>query len=536
MGERLRDVELFASGTYRGREYTPDDVDEMVINGRKFSAILHPPAVCGHEEEDEDGNPTPAPEPGRTDIPADGWVDPASLKTKWKYTPIRDDGGRMKVMKQRVLVGDLTDVPPETADLIRQRRLRKLSAEVYDDFTDDSGQSHGKALRRVAFLGGEPPQVKGLADLPMPSKFAERLRPIGGRATDRGTFVAFAEVVPVGGNKRDEDYTAIKTAMPGLQATTLTDLKDDQLADLAKNLPADSPTPATQLPTPAPETPMIDRAALIAALVAAGQDQAQLDAMTDEQLQARAAELGVTVTPPEQPAAPMAEGEEGGETGTEMMPSVEELTAMLIDLGADPASLEGKTPEELMAMLDELTAGQPATPPAQPAAPMSDMAKVKKYSERVIAQAAELQRRLAIERRHLKTQRINTFSETLVRSGRFTPAQMEFVKGLLMLVPDVAKFSDGKPGVTMLDRQLAKASKLPSIRKFGEKVTNPAPNPKDLKAKAVQAYQAFSEASVAAIKATGKTVQQNVEEFSKIFDRDPQAAMSLIPDHYKPAV
>lgn len=484
MGQVLRGVELFASGEYRGRTYTPGDIDQCVTNGRKFADVLHPPAVKGHEEEDRDGNPTAAPEEGRTDLPADGWINPASLTARWKTTPVKD-GGKVRVIRQKVLVGDIENVPDEMAEAIRQKRYRKVSAEIYDDFTDGSGVGHGKALRRVAFLGGEPPQVKEIADLPMPAKFAERLRPSGGRATGAGTYVAFAEVVPV---TRDENLQAIQAAMPGVQPATLTGLEDDQLADLAKNLPPTAPAPAAQLtqpPTPAVETaPMVDRAALIQALVGAGQPQAQLDAMTDEQLVALAAQLGIAppapaAAVPAQPAVPMADGDPAAAPAEgEMTP--EEMKELLVELGADPATLEGKTPEELQAMLDELMAADAAAtepPPAQPAAPMSD--KAKKFSERVIAESKAQLAQLRIARAAMKRERVTTFCERLVQKGVILPAQKADYVSMLMNTPDVAKFSDtgAKLTVSALDKKMADLSRRQPIVRFGERVPSGGGNP-----------------------------------------------------------
>jgi hypothetical protein len=60
------------------------------------------------------------------------------------------------------------------ANWVAGKGLRKCSSEIYDDF-EDQGKMHGKVLRRIALLGSEQPQIKTLADLPMPVKqFSEK--------------------------------------------------------------------------------------------------------------------------------------------------------------------------------------------------------------------------------------------------------------------------------------------------------------------------------------------------------------------------
>jgi hypothetical protein len=57
---------------------------------------------------------------------------------------------------------------PIAQKAIDTKAYRKVSAEIYDNF-EDQGVDYGMALRRLALLGGEIPQVKALADLPMTS-------------------------------------------------------------------------------------------------------------------------------------------------------------------------------------------------------------------------------------------------------------------------------------------------------------------------------------------------------------------------------
>lgn len=183
--------EVFATGTHRGKTYTRDDLADMVRNFRRHSVgddpALRVPAVLGHEETQEFLD--------RSDIPAAAWAERAYLE---------DRKGR-DGKPQTVLKVDFADVAPQVAALLRGRRYRKVSAEVYDDPPDGVSGS-GKMLRRVAFLGGDIPQVKSLADIPIPhSEFDAKFRPVAlcfreWRRT-AGGFACFSEVRPM---NRDE--------------------------------------------------------------------------------------------------------------------------------------------------------------------------------------------------------------------------------------------------------------------------------------------------------------------------------------------
>lgn len=151
-GYQLRGVEIFASGQHRGKRYTPRDLDDMVANFRRSSRLdakptLRVPAVLGHEEKQELLD--------RSDIPAAGWC-----------SEIWREGRKLKA--------DFENVPEKVARLLRSKAYRTVSAEVYDDPPEGVGGS-GKMLRRVAFLGGDIPQVKCLDDIPLPEPHSERV-------------------------------------------------------------------------------------------------------------------------------------------------------------------------------------------------------------------------------------------------------------------------------------------------------------------------------------------------------------------------
>ena len=157
----LKAVQIFAAGTHRGKTYTPADLDQMVGNFDAYSSpvdlkdpnrrrrqpMLRVPAVLGHEESQEFLD--------RSDTPAAAWAS--------------------HVYRQgNTLFANFEDVPPKVQQLLRGKRYRTVSAEVYDNPPEGlpSGAS-GKMLRRVAFLGGDIPQIKSLDDIPLPEPHRE---------------------------------------------------------------------------------------------------------------------------------------------------------------------------------------------------------------------------------------------------------------------------------------------------------------------------------------------------------------------------
>jgi hypothetical protein len=153
-GARLSAVSIFAAGTHRGKTYTPADLDAIAENFNAFSSGPKPrlrvPAVIGHEESGDGGLMD------RTDIPAAGW-----LSRVWR------DGS--------VLKADIENIPPNVARLLKGKAYRTVSAEIYDR-PPEGIPAQGKVLRRVAFLGGEIPEVKSLDEIPAVEGMAEDRR------------------------------------------------------------------------------------------------------------------------------------------------------------------------------------------------------------------------------------------------------------------------------------------------------------------------------------------------------------------------
>ena len=208
----LHSVEIFASGEHRGKPYSDADLDEMVSNFRKFSVgknpLLQVPAVLGHEENQELLE--------RSDLPAAAWA-----KDIWRDRKVcpacHGDGGNCQMCGNKgsvgVLKADFADLPPKVARLLKGKAYRTVSAEVYDE-PPEGIPGEGKMLRRVAFLGGEIPQVKSLDEIPEPvehaeqgaaiAKFAElgTVKKVVPSKKRPGVFYAFSEVMPM--NRADQ--------------------------------------------------------------------------------------------------------------------------------------------------------------------------------------------------------------------------------------------------------------------------------------------------------------------------------------------
>lgn len=151
--QKMEGVEIFASGEHQGEKYPPEKLKEIVRNFELLSTGDNPavpvPVVITHQEEQ----------------PAKGEVETLWLK------PDATDGDTK-------LVCDVRNLDAATAQAVRDGKLIKPSAELYEDF-EHQGKKYGCVLRRVAYLpSGQPPEVKTLADLPEPKKMSAKLKRI----------------------------------------------------------------------------------------------------------------------------------------------------------------------------------------------------------------------------------------------------------------------------------------------------------------------------------------------------------------------
>lgn len=193
---RLDNVEIFATGTYRGRKYSVDDLHDIVRNFNTFSVGRNCPltvtSVPGHEEDQSLLKNTGLPSFGKAD--------------------------RLRVVGDK-LVADFSEMPIRVAQLVNQRAYRRVSAEIYADSKPSGIDAKGMILKRVAFLGGEMPHLKNLLDLPMAyvpedepqaQRWPTTIRPSADATpfseTSAGTVVCFSEVVRM---NRDELIKAL---------------------------------------------------------------------------------------------------------------------------------------------------------------------------------------------------------------------------------------------------------------------------------------------------------------------------------------
>jgi hypothetical protein len=137
----LDNVEIFATGTHRDRTFTEADLNTIADNFKRFGEKLKPPMVLGHDEKQTILQ--------NSGLPALGWLKHVEVKKK-------GDGA--------VLVAKFDDVPEAAITAVKAGRYKRISAELYQNFMD-GGKAFGLALRRVALLGADVPEVKTLADV-----------------------------------------------------------------------------------------------------------------------------------------------------------------------------------------------------------------------------------------------------------------------------------------------------------------------------------------------------------------------------------
>jgi cation transport regulator ChaB len=116
-------IEVFRTGDYGAKgTYGPAHLDAMVAN----LSAWKPPAVLGHPE---------------SDSPAMGWAE-----------QLKREGN--------VLLARFEKVHPALQSLVAEGRYPNRSIAIYTD-----PQGKGPAVRHIGFLGGAPPEVKGLAPI-----------------------------------------------------------------------------------------------------------------------------------------------------------------------------------------------------------------------------------------------------------------------------------------------------------------------------------------------------------------------------------
>ena len=417
---------------------------------------------------------------------------------------------------------------PETAAKIVNREYTRGSAELYQEFLDDFENRYGPAMRRFVILGGEVPQVKRLRPLPMPEPmaapivFAELKGPT--RFAERPAFLSFAEGAVM---DRAALIKVIQAACPGMSQATIETNTDDALKEWVANLPKPQPQPTN--PT---GTAGMDRATMIAEMVAAGVPQAELDMLDDAGLQAKYAEWKAT----QGAANPDAAGDVAT-MGDAAAMSREELIAELVGAQQDAAALETMSDDDLRKLYTDLGLGTTAETPAAPTGTVAAMSERARRDAAAIARIradAEVGARQLRQQLHAnRVQRVNAFCEQMVAAGKLLPAHVGDYKSLLLSLDDtkpVHKFSDGGRTVSgsALARKMAEIKARAAIVRFGEKVPGGGSADQTTHAAAVRKAEAHADAipeatwKLTSFKSRGGFVSAFSERAAKT---DPAAAL-----------
>lgn len=479
----VKGVEIFAAGTHRGITYSEADLDQMVSNFQALAETIKPPVVIGHEEQQQLLD--------NTGIPACGRV----VKV-WRDGP--------------TLFADFDEVPLAVAKLINARAYKTVSSEVYDDFVDEAtGTHHGKALRRVALLGGELPQIKTLADLPWADYFEQpqshhRRALLAFREVregpDRNTYRVFCEVTEMAKKAKpapakNPKHKPLDTHRKAWQAF------------------ADEP-PTTDAAAPAPGG--VGRADLTGMLGQWGFDTSLLDSLPDEVAMPIMAEMVRVYQSMEAPAAEAKE--------PPPMPQ--------------PGGMMAATPP----------IQQPAPQPAPAPAPVSNgmpngqpSKVILQYSENgkevtmdlttfltgtitpMRDQLTAAQKDIDAFQADTRKSRIDAFCERMVKEGKLLPAEIDAgIKDRLARANAVQKFSDG---LTELDKQMAEIEARPVLVKFSEHVKSGkragGGTNGDDEINKVTRFAEENQSFAQALKAVGDTPQSYVAKFKRAREKNP---------------
>lgn len=132
----IEDLEIFESGNWRGDVYTEQDLDEIVEAFSHTREALKPHLKLGHSDKQtllqKDG------------YPAAGWI-----------TGLKRSGKK--------LLATVENIPDKIYDLIQKKAYGRISSEIYWNLKLND-KKHRRALRAVALLGGDTPEVHSLND------------------------------------------------------------------------------------------------------------------------------------------------------------------------------------------------------------------------------------------------------------------------------------------------------------------------------------------------------------------------------------
>jgi hypothetical protein len=125
-------IEIFKAGTFQssdGTTHTFSAADVSAIAAAYDPSVHEAPIVVGHP---------------KTDSPAYGWVE------------------SLAVNKDGKLEASPAQLEPQFAELVKQGRLKKVSASFYAPDAPNNPKPGAYYLRHVGFLGANPPAVHGL--------------------------------------------------------------------------------------------------------------------------------------------------------------------------------------------------------------------------------------------------------------------------------------------------------------------------------------------------------------------------------------
>ena len=246
----LRNVEVFSTAPHGDNPFSVGDLDQVVRNFYRFTKSttdgvhVQPPAYdpawpltadtgIGHDREQKFLQALL----NKEQPLAAGWV-----------TDLWRQGNK--------LFANIDNIPEAVAKLIDDRQLMWCSAELYEDFRPN-GQSYGPGLRRVAYLGSEPPKIKDLAPLPFTVRsFSESSGRLLRVQTTAGPMIlCFSEMLPM---DRAQMLAALQTL--GVDTSKITDVVPDEVVaewlrsaqGMQKN--AEPPKLPEPKPKPAPAT------------------------------------------------------------------------------------------------------------------------------------------------------------------------------------------------------------------------------------------------------------------------------------------
>jgi hypothetical protein len=134
----IKNVEIFAEGVWNGNPITAQVLKNIVDSFQKTKEFYEPPLKLGHGNKQELLK--------QEGLPAAGWI-----------SDLRIEGKK--------LLADFANIPKKVADLIKNKRYRKVSIELFRGLKL-KGQELPHFLGAVALLGADIPAVLTLDDIP----------------------------------------------------------------------------------------------------------------------------------------------------------------------------------------------------------------------------------------------------------------------------------------------------------------------------------------------------------------------------------